>query len=126
MNPTLYCWQCGHKLEDLPLPISRHANCQQCYEVLHCCRFCIHYDKTAHDDCQEDKSEPPHNKESANFCEYFKPNASAFQAAPTNHNATSNLKSLFGDLKEDDPKTIQKSENYNNPLDHLFDDLPND
>ena len=123
MNRTLYCWRCGHKLEDLPLPISRHANCQKCYEVLHCCRFCIYYDKNSRDACLEDNAEAPQNKESANFCEYFKPNANVSQVAPTNQNAKSNLASLFGDVKEDVPSTdtIQVSSNKDNPLDDLFD-----
>ncbi|MFT7684918.1 MAG: hypothetical protein ACI9FB_000259 [Candidatus Azotimanducaceae bacterium] len=123
MRPVLSCWNCGHALDDLPLPISRHANCHKCYEVLHCCRFCIFYDKSEKSSCREDDAEPPNNKESANFCEYFKPNSNASQSTSSNQSAISKLDALFLDAKPDEQnsKKTQPSLKENNPLDDLFD-----
>ena len=132
---TLKCWQCGEVQSDLPLPISRHANCQKCFEVLHCCRFCIHYNERANDACEEEDAEAPNNKESANFCEYFKPNALAFDGKNNSNdsNTQAKLNALFGEETDTDglteisnevpesPLEI-KQDKPSNPLDSLFDD----
>ena len=60
-------------MQDIPLPISRHANCPGCHTEVHCCRMCVDYDPGVADACREDRTEPPSNKEVANFCEFFRP-----------------------------------------------------
>ena len=73
MAALLICWNCGESLADVPLPVSRHANCASCFEVLHCCRMCRHYlpNKTPY--CGDERADPPTVKENANFCDYFEP-----------------------------------------------------
>ena len=111
------CWNCGKSVADVPLPISRHANCSHCFEVLHCCRMCRHYEPDAHITCDHDRAEPPVVKESANFCEYFRP-ANKFDAGSRarSQEAKSDLAALFGE--SDDDQTVTSS----SKLDDLFDD----
>ena len=68
---SLTCWNCGENLDDLPRPITRHNNCPKCYEALHCCMLCKHYRTNDSRPCDDDRAEPPVNKENANFCEFF-------------------------------------------------------
>ena len=120
MSNELKCWNCGKSVADVPLPISRHANCSHCFEVLHCCRMCRHYDDSAHIKCSHERAEPPVIKESANFCDYFKPtNRFDAQHRSKSVSARTDLEDLFGDESEaadvqtDPPKS---------KLDDLFDD----
>ena len=112
------CWNCGGSLADIPRPISRHANCSTCFEVLHCCRMCRHYEPDKRPFCSHDRAEPPVVKENANFCDYFRP-ANRFVAANAERSdkARSDLDALFGedgtagvdpvpvsDIDSDDPR----------------------
>ena len=93
---TLDCWNCGESLADVPLPISRHASCASCFEVLHCCRMCQHYEPNKAPYCDEDRADPPNVKESANFCEYFQPvNGFSDNEAVQSGKAKSKLDNLF-------------------------------
>jgi hypothetical protein len=127
MATSLICWNCGDSLADVPLPVSRHANCASCFEVLHCCRMCRHYTPNKSPYCDDERSDPPSVKENANFCEYFEP-ANRFNArdAGPSVKATSELDNLFGgtdnqpasgsehnDVDKDDPL---------NKFNGLFDD----
>ena len=112
----LNCWNCGQDLTAEPLPLSRHASCEGCGEYLHCCRFCTQYDQNRPGACDNDSAEPPNDKTTANFCEYFIPNPAAYRGAKTaNHSAKAKLDSLFGD----DPSDTDTGSG--NPLDDLFD-----
>lgn len=95
---TLVCWNCGENLDDTPLPISRQAACPKCFNELHCCRLCRHYDSAESIRCLEDRADPPLQKENANFCEFFLPQFNAFDAktADRSHSAKGDLDSLFG------------------------------
>ena len=128
MTDELICWNCGSSLVDIPRPISRHANCSHCYEVLHCCRMCRHYESDKRPYCGHERAEPPIEKSSANFCDYFKP-ANRFDKsdAARSDKALTDFNALFdeggvelpehnGALDESDQdKTMSK-------LDDLFDD----
>ena len=93
----LLCWNCGHALDDVPKPISRHEHCRECFEALHCCRLCQHYRSDINSRCHEDRAEPPMNKESGNFCEYFRPDTGAFSSRRPPHSeaAETRLDDLF-------------------------------
>ena len=125
MAKPLQCWNCGASLEGIPLPISRHANCEKCFEVLHCCRMCRHYKPDLHQSCDHDRADPPVIKESANFCDYFKP-ANRFDAAGSRRaaSAKSDLAALFGDEQGDKDSAEEPSNpaKPKNPLDDLFSD----
>ena len=133
MKPSklLNCWNCGETLADVPLPISRHAHCTSCFEVLRCCRMCQHYRDLDHTKCAEDRADPPVIKENANFCEFFRPDRNAFNPNVTQANgaAKSRLDALFGDALSGGDKEVELADDMpeNNvpkrsALDDLFDD----
>jgi hypothetical protein len=135
----LSCWNCGESLDDLPLPISRHANCPKCYTEVHCCRMCRHYDPRVTDQCAEDRAEPPLNKEVANFCDWFEPATGTFESQRTTKqdHARAELEALFGKrpgsppaseadagtqepADDTPPKPLSKEEEARARLDALF------
>jgi len=94
----LRCWNCGTTLDGIPLPLSRHEHCPQCFEALHCCRLCRHYRPNASITCDEDRADPPTNKENANFCDFFRPRRNAYGAerGERSRDAKARLDALFG------------------------------
>lgn len=132
MTQSLNCWHCGKSLDDVPRPISRHANCDHCFEVLHCCRMCLHYDSERRPYCDHDLADPPEVKENANFCEYFKP-VNRFDAGNSvdKEHVKSKLDSLFdhGDQSDDlmaeeggEPSQALPRNDPKSKLDDLFGD----
>lgn len=127
MVPELLCWHCGASLAEIPLPISRHANCEKCFEVLHCCRMCRHYEPDRRPYCGHERAEPPVEKESANFCDYFKP-ANRYESEGTEMagRARHNLAALFGESPDPDatsaPDDHGHADHPRSRLDDLFDD----
>jgi hypothetical protein len=129
MTDELVCWQCGETLIELILPLSRRETCAACGADQHVCKLCQFYDVTSADDCTEDRAGEVADKESANFCDYFKPQPSAYRKKETEQAAVARaeLAALFGDDLPDqgsinalDDKKVQaalaKAE-----LDRLFD-----
>jgi len=107
--PRLVCWNCGTALDDVPRPISRHEHCPKCFEALHCCRLCRHYRARASITCDEDRADPPVNKENANFCDYFRPAQGAYGAerGDRSQTARAELDALFGGTDGDDDAHAQ-------------------
>lgn len=93
------CYRCGASLADISLPFSRLEECPSCANYLHVCRMCIYFDSGVPKQCREDDAEEVREKERANFCDWFKPNASAFDASFSTSEAKAQdaLASLFGD-----------------------------
>jgi hypothetical protein len=117
------CWNCGKSIADVPLPISRHANCPHCFEVLHCCRLCQFYVAADHTQCTEDRAEPPSVKESANFCEYFSPTSMVVSTGASGDGARARLESLFdGEQPNGEPAEATGTSDAKTKLDDLFDD----
>ncbi|HET7922277.1 MAG TPA: hypothetical protein VFM15_05930 [Gammaproteobacteria bacterium] len=75
----LQCWKCGAPLEGVPMPLSRLSECLACHAELHVCRQCTLYDPRKAESCDEPRADPPLDKTRANFCEFFVPNAGAWQ-----------------------------------------------
>ena len=98
-HPGLACWNCGCDLSELTTPIGRHDQCPKCFEAVHNCRSCRHYAPSSASACAEDQAEPPSNKETANFCEWFKPTSDGGGGDSTSKNdeAKARLDALFGD-----------------------------
>ena len=96
--PALTCWNCNASLAGLPRPITRHMNCPVCYEDLHCCRMCRHYQDSVTGACTDERAEPPTHKEGANFCDFFRPAASSYRVGTgaRRRHAKSRLDALFG------------------------------
>jgi hypothetical protein len=104
MTQPLHCWNCGARLASVPLPLSRHDYCPNCSEALHCCRQCMSWSTDAPGQCLEHRAEPPTNKESANFCEWFTLNAEPARASGGKADAArARLDALFGPRTEEDP-----------------------
>ena len=121
----LVCWNCGASLAEIPRPISRHANCPKCYEVVHCCRMCRFYKPGRPGDCDHERAEPPVEKENANFCDYFSPTSGAFASSDGERKdeAKSRFASLFGaDDGEDEGDDEAEGSDPRTKLDGLFDD----
>lgn len=127
MTDKLSCWNCGTALDDVLLPVSRHEYCPDCAEAVHCCRMCRHFDAALAEQCREDRAEPPTNKESANFCDFFQPvlGGGAETSDPAAAGARARLEALFGradpagtadDAAADTPDDARRR------LDALFDD----
>jgi hypothetical protein len=95
---NLVCWKCGASLADLPLPLSRLAECPKCRAYLHVCRLCEYHDPRVADQCLEERAEEVRDREHANFCEWFKPRPDAHRppGAGKNPAAKSKLDALFG------------------------------
>ncbi len=96
--PAMVCWNCGASLAEVSRPIRRSANCLSCYAELHCCRLCRHYDEDLPGRCDDERADPPSNKEGANFCEFFTPKPGAYDrdAARGGDAARDRLEALFG------------------------------
>lgn len=127
----LVCWNCGTDLKNVPRPISRHSNCPECYEVLHCCRMCRHYAPSIQGECDHDEADPPVRKESPNLCSYFKPRFGAFkdEEGKRKSAAKSRFAALFDEENEsggpstaDDPVEPEKEDEIRAKLNELFSD----
>jgi hypothetical protein len=132
----LVCWNCGEDLADIPLPISRQASCPKCFNELHCCRLCQHYDARASTTCFEDRADTPLQKENSNFCEFFTPQLGVFnrQTIQRSTNAQTDLDGLFAnsvdnsenppsqqsEQQSEDKFTKTTEEQAKNKLDNLF------
>ncbi len=71
MTEELQCWKCGAAVVDEPLPLAREAECRHCRAQLHVCRMCEFYDESVAGRCREPVADEVHEKERANFCDYF-------------------------------------------------------
>lgn len=99
MSADLVCYNCGHLLAALTLPISRRDLCPGCSMHLHVCRMCTKFDPRVTRQCREDDAEDVIEKERVNFCEWFEPSSDAYDAgrAGRHARAEADLASLFGD-----------------------------
>lgn len=95
----LSCHRCGASLAALSLPLSRRDLCPECSAELHVCRMCELYDPAVPKQCREDDAEEVMNKERANFCDWFRPSADAFDPARAKRaaRAEGELAALFGE-----------------------------
>lgn len=99
MPSELRCYRCGASLAALSLPLLRQDECPTCENYLHVCRMCVYFDPQVPKQCREDDAEEVLEKERANFCDWFKPAADAFDGrrAQQEARAKSALAALFGD-----------------------------
>ena len=104
MTKKIVCWRCGASLEALTLPLSRLDECPGCGVHVHVCRLCEFFAPARPRQCREDDAEEVKEKERANFCDYFRPRAGAFDAAraAAEQQARDQLAALFGG---DGPRT---------------------
>ncbi len=118
---SLLCWKCGASLDEVPMPLSRLAECLSCRAELHVCRMCRFYNVSLAQDCSEPMAEEVKDKGRANFCEYFEPDPDAFDpSAPgRGESSTAALDALFGGPAES-PSTGDDADAGRKALDDLF------
>jgi hypothetical protein len=109
------CYRCGESLAALTLPFSRQDECPSCAAHLHVCRMCEYFDAAVPKQCLEDDAEEVSEKERANFCEWFKPAADAFDPVRAGKAAKAQaaLVALFGeggDQQPDDDDQLRQAE----------------
>lgn len=120
----MVCWNCGASLDEVPRPISRHANCPKCFEDLHCCRLCMQFDPNATGQCQDDRSDPPVQKANANFCDFYRPLLNAYrdERGEKHGDSRARLDALFSGGVETSDRPPTKKEEARAKLDALFKD----
>lgn len=99
MSVEIACFRCGVSLASMSLPLSRQDQCPSCSVYLHVCMMCGCFDKSVAKQCREDDAEEVHEKERANFCEWFTPSSNAFngERAAADEKSRDALASLFAD-----------------------------
>ena len=80
MSHNIACYRCGSSLAALSLPFSRQDECPECQNYLHVCKMCVYFDPRVPRQCREDGAEEVGEKSRLNFCDWFKPSDSAFDA----------------------------------------------
>jgi len=123
-RPDLVCWKCGASVAELPLPLSRLAECPKCRAYLHACKLCLHFAPGRPRSCNEQDAEEVTDKERANFCGWFEPRDHAFRAGSNPARASeakSALENLFGD---GEVSTVSKTDAARSELDELFGNKP--
>jgi len=99
MSHSICCYRCGESLAALSLPFSRQDECPACHNYLHVCRMCRFFDAGVPRQCREDGAEDVKEKDRPNFCDWYKPSDSAFDAdrKSVEDQARSALDALFDD-----------------------------
>ena len=95
--PALRCHHCGESLAALSLPLTRLDECPKCRAQLHVCKMCERFSTRLPKGCTEEDAPDVRDKKAANFCDYFRPSANAYDAAGQKAEAAarSALDSLF-------------------------------
>ncbi len=103
MSEVIACFRCGASLAALSLPLSRRDQCPECTADLHVCKMCEYFDRSVPRQCREDGAEDVTEKERVNFCDWFKPSATAFDPLRKSEadSAEAALADLFGDADSD-------------------------
>ena len=118
------CWKCGASVADLPLPLSRYAECAACRTELHVCRMCQFYDSRVAKACREPVADEVRDKTRANFCGYFQMRSGAYQPKDTGkaRAAGDDLAALFGEsaAAEDSGETLSEAEAAQRRMEKLF------
>lgn len=69
-NRSHFCWHCAHEIA--ANHFHRQDTCDHCGRSTHACKNCEHYDPTFNNHCRESSAERVVEKESSNFCDFFK------------------------------------------------------
>jgi hypothetical protein len=97
MPGRLVCHACSADLE-IDDTVGRAARCPRCSGDLRCCLNCRFHDIASYNDCAEPMAERVLEKDRANFCDYFVPNATGAVSAmpkPSPEACLSDLEKLF-------------------------------
>ena len=70
---TFYCFKCSTSLIlTTGGKAARAEECPSCHADMHCCYNCVHYDRSAYNQCHEPQAERVVDKDRRNFCDYFR------------------------------------------------------
>jgi len=118
---TPHCYRCGASLVELGLPLGRLDECPACEVQVHVCRMCTHFAPQVVKQCREDDAEEVREKARANFCDYFKPSATAHDPgfAAADDQARGQLAGLFGEADQDSV-SLDDSDEAASAADDLF------
>jgi hypothetical protein len=92
---SLSCFRCGGAYE-LQGRIGLRDVCPACDADLHTCLNCRHYNRSAHNECNEPQAEWVRDKDRANYCDYFDPRRGA--AGGTRSSPSAGARARFDDL----------------------------
>ena len=118
----LVCWKCGAPFGDIPLPLSRFAECKRCRAPLHVCRQCEFHDPRVAKSCREPVAEEVKEKTRANFCDYFKARPDAYVAPDDGavKQSRAQLDALFGVESTGEDAAPSSEDEARRKLDDLF------
>jgi hypothetical protein len=94
MSWTFTCWSCK-KSSEMITKVYRSHTCEHCGMARLSCRNCKFYDRYASNECTEPMAEYVHNKERANFCDYFVYGGADDGQASKQDEAKAKLEALF-------------------------------
>ncbi len=66
-----FCWNCAKEIA--ANNFHRQDTCEHCGRSTHACKNCEHYDTAFNNLCRETSADRVVEKESSNFCDFFKP-----------------------------------------------------
>lgn len=93
------CHRCGAELSyAVGSDPGRSAECDGCRTDARVCLNCLHYDKSAYNECREPQAERVVDKDRRNFCDYFSLRAadgSTVKSAPSKDDILKKLDDLF-------------------------------
>jgi hypothetical protein len=89
----MYCSFC-HR-EFIAAKIHIRDECPSCGRDLHICLNCAFYDANAYRQCRESIREPVHDKDRANYCDFFRGSEGEKAAEDSESQARKKLNGLF-------------------------------
>lgn len=75
MSVKVFCFHCKKTNELSDGPVGRREECQFCRSDIHVCKNCQMYNSKSYNECNEPSADVVKEKERANFCDYFSPQA---------------------------------------------------
>ncbi len=87
------CWKCGASLT--ASDYGRQDSCAKCGVDTHACLNCVNHHRSYNNECIESQADRVVDKEKSNFCDWFKPRASAGEGAPSKDALKAAAEALF-------------------------------
>ncbi len=92
----MFCFNCQKTIEViLGVPIGRRDECDSCGADVHVCKNCVHYDRSAYNECKEPQADFVKEKDRANFCDYFTPSDRKGTAGTAKDDLLAQAEALF-------------------------------
>ncbi|MBM4371704.1 MAG: hypothetical protein FJ098_08625 [Deltaproteobacteria bacterium] len=120
-DPVYRCFKCGEELV-FEVKIGRRDMCPNCHAYLHCCRNCMYWDPSVHNQCNENRAEFIRDREEGNFCLYFTYKPAADADGSEADRAREKLSALFGGAPAERSRAPQTADDAREKLRRLFKD----